>query len=146
MIIKKAITNNTVYIVQDPYTFSKSFKVTLWIISILSMFSLHFSTNSSTIFFLHLQFNLNTLLRHVTWLITFTFIVTRIPNKSFITYSFLVLFIHIYIFHCYKHLHLVYIYTCKFHTILRVLQHLCTLSPKESIIFVKFLLSVVMAF
>ena len=29
MIIKKAITNNTVYIVQDPYTFSKSFKVTL---------------------------------------------------------------------------------------------------------------------
>ena len=29
MIVKKAMTNRTAYIVQDPHTFSLSFKVTL---------------------------------------------------------------------------------------------------------------------
>ena len=54
MIIKKAMTNNVMYIVQDPHIFLYSFKVTL-VISFSSTFSLHYSANLSINLFLHLQ-------------------------------------------------------------------------------------------
>ena len=56
MIIKKAMANNTINIVQDPHTLSRSFKATL-IISFLSKFSQHSSTNLPINFSLHLQFS-----------------------------------------------------------------------------------------
>ena len=55
ILIMKNMTNNTIYTVQDPRKFSQSFKLTL-IISFLSVFSLHSSTNLSINLFQHLQF------------------------------------------------------------------------------------------
>ena len=53
MIIKKTMTNNTMYIVQELHTFSQSFKVVSYIISFPSISTLNSSTNLLISFFLH---------------------------------------------------------------------------------------------
>ena len=91
MLIVKIIENNTIYSVQELHLFLCLFSSSAEVILVSftsSIFSVHSSTNLPTIFFYTYNFHsANSHQHHM--LITFTLTITWIPNKSFITNSFI---------------------------------------------------------
>ena len=88
MLIAKNIENNTMYNMQELH-------ISLAIFT-SSIFSVYSSTSLSANYFLHLQFFFS----NIKWSVAFTFTFTRIPNISFITYTFINQFFTIWLFHC----------------------------------------------
>ena len=74
------------YSMQELYLFLCSF---LLVIFTSSIFSVHSLTSLSASFFLHLQLFIIYIFQNITCFITFTFTITKILSKCFMTYTFI---------------------------------------------------------
>ena len=88
MLIAKIIENNTMRNIQELHLFLCSFLPAIFTSSNVSA---HSSTNlSANLSYAYNFYNLNITYKYnITWFITFTLTITRIPNISSITYTFI---------------------------------------------------------